>query len=75
MERNSKENGKETAIIIAESWNGVLATNSWKCSKEERMISWVKCYRRIKLKTELVIRFGNMEVTDDKSGFSEIVVQ
>lgn len=25
--------------------------------------------------TELVIRFGNMEVTDDKSGFSGIVEQ
>ena len=37
-------------------------------------ICWVKCYRQIELmRTELVIRFGNLEVTDDKSGFGGMV--
>lgn len=42
--------------------------------KKEEAISWVKCYGQIKLiKAELRIRFGNVEVIDDKSSFSGMV--
>lgn len=53
--------------MIAGWWNGVLLGGGGK-------ISLIKCYRQIKLmRTELVIRFGNLEVTNDKSGFSRMV--
>ena len=39
MDRNSKENWKEVAIVMAQQWNGVVVTKKEKSFKEEGMIN------------------------------------
>ena len=39
MDRNSKENWKEVAIVMAKQWNGVLVTKKEKCFKEEGIVN------------------------------------